>query len=55
MEDLCKVIVDAYDLDQYVFDRLEFHCGDWPQGSKKARKNKKLKGTDLLERDDEMM
>ena len=49
VEDLCEVIVDAYDLGEYVFDRLEFHYEDWSHEEKKAKENKKLNGTNLLE------
>ena len=43
-----ELIVDSYDLDEEVADRLEFHYENWTQGRKKTKKNTPLDTAELL-------
>ena len=49
VDDMCEAIVEEFEIDDVVGDRLEFHYEDWAQGAKKKKNLKKLEGCDALE------
>jgi hypothetical protein len=49
VDELFDIIVDSYDLEEHIAERLELNYEDYSQGAKKTKNIKKLKRTDVLE------